>query len=43
MEYPSLKLWSDKVMNDALFILIVILFFLVTYGLLAVCQRLMEQ
>ncbi len=30
-------------MNDALFILIVILFFLVTYGLLAVCQRLMEQ
>jgi hypothetical protein len=30
-------------MNDAVFILIVILFFLATYGLLAVCNRLMEE
>jgi hypothetical protein len=30
-------------MNDALFISIVILFFLATYGLLAVCQHLMEE
>lgn len=30
-------------MNDALFILIVILFFLATNGLMAVCERLMEE
>jgi hypothetical protein len=30
-------------MNDALFILIVILFFLATYGLLTVCNHLMEK
>jgi len=30
-------------MNDALFIMVVVLFFLTSYGLLAVCQRLMEK
>jgi hypothetical protein len=32
-----------KIMNDALFISVLILFCLATYGLLAVCQRLMEE
>jgi|YNPBryBLVA2012_1023415.scaffolds.fasta_scaffold13583_2 hypothetical protein len=30
-------------MNDALFIFTLILFFLTAYGLLVICQRLMEE
>ena len=30
-------------MNDALFIMVVTLFFLASFGLLAICQRLMEK
>ena len=30
-------------MDDALFIAIVILFFLTSYGFLAICRRLMEK
>ena len=30
-------------MNDALYISIVILFFLASYGFLAICERLMEK